>query len=297
MNVASFNGRLRAEFDALPPQLREAARWVIDHPDDVALLSTREQARRAGVTPATMTRLAQRVGLAGYDGVRKLHAEAVRQRPESYRGRAEELLVRRDREGDAALVQDTFASLVQHLQNLSAPTAVERFTAAADIIAAADRVFCLGQRSSFAVAYIFHYVRSLFSANSVLLDGAGGTDIDALRAISAGDVLLAVSVNRYVRHTIDIAKFAQTRGARIVVVTDSEMSPLARLADASILVRTETPSFFHTMAPAFAAAECLAALVAARHGPAALEALEASERQLAAFGTYQLPQIKRQRQQ
>ena len=102
------DGRLKADFENLSPQLKEAARWVIDHPADVALLSMREQARRAGIAPATLTRLAQRLGFSGYDGVRKLYADAVRERAESYRGRAEELLVRRDSEGDAALVQDIF---------------------------------------------------------------------------------------------------------------------------------------------------------------------------------------------
>jgi DNA-binding MurR/RpiR family transcriptional regulator len=290
--LSSFNSRLKAGFDDLPPQLKEAARWVIDHPADVALLSLREQARRAGIAPATLTRLAQRLGLGGYNGVRKLFADAVRERPESYRGRAEELLVRRDSEGDQALVQDIFASLSQHLQNLSLPDAIERFTAAADMIASADRVFCVGQRSSFSVAYIFHYVRSLFGSNSVLVDGSGGSGVDTLRAIGKGDVLLAVSVNRYVRHTIDAAKFAEDRGARVVALTDSEISPLVAFADEAILVRTETPSFFHTMAPAFAAVECLAALVAARRGRETLAALDESERQLATFGTYIVPRAK-----
>ena len=296
MNLPSFNGRLRAEFDALSPQLREAASWVIDHPADVALLSTREQARRAGVTAATMTRLAQRFGLAGYDGMRKLYADAVRRRPESYRGRAEELLVRRDREGDAALVQDIFASLAQHLQDLSSSASVAQFTAAADLIARANHVFCLGLRSSFSVAYMFHYIRSLFGANSVLVDGSGGIGIDALRAIGRDDVLLAISVKPYVSHSIDAAKYARSQRTRIIAVTDSEMSPLARLADTAILVRTETPSFFHTMTPAFAAVECLAALVAARRGPAALAGLEASEKQLAAFNTYLQPRSTGRRQ-
>src|SRR6185312_16329327 len=273
MNLPSFNGRLRAGYDMMSPQLREAARWVIDHPDDVALLSTREQAKRAGVTAATMTRLAQRLGLAGYDGVRKLYADAVRRRPDSYRGRAEELLARRDSEGDAALVQDIFASLTQHLTGLSSPGAVERFTAAANRIARADRVFCLGLRSAFSVVYIFHYVRSLFGSNSVLVDGSGGIGADMLRGIGKNDVLLAVSVRRYVRQTIDAVKYAKDRRARIVAITDSELSPLTALADEAILVRTETPSFFHTMSPAFAAVECLAALVAARRGRETLAAL------------------------
>ena len=233
--LLAFNSRLKAGFETLPSQLQEAARWVIDHPTDVALLSLREQARRAEIAPATLTRLAQRFGLAGYDAVRKLHADAVRQRPESYRGRAEELLAQRDSEGDAALVQDIFAALAQHLRMLSLPDAVDRFTAAADLIAAADRVFCLGQRSSFAVAYIFHYVRSLFGANSLLVDGAGGSGVDVLRSIGAADVLLVISVNRYVRHTLEAAKFAKQRGARVVALTDSEISPLAAFADQTIL--------------------------------------------------------------
>jgi DNA-binding MurR/RpiR family transcriptional regulator len=295
MNLPSFNGRLRAGYERLSPQLREAARWVIDHPDDVALLSTREQAKRAGVTPATLTRLAQRLGLTGYDNVRKLYADAVRRRPDSYRGRAEELVTRRDREGDAALVQDIFASITQHLQNLSGPGSVERFAAAADTIARAERVFCLGLRSAFSVAYIFHYVRSLFGSNSVLVDGAGASGIDVLRSIKRGDVLLAISVRRYVRHTVDAVNYARARGARIVAITDSELSPLSPLADEAIIVQTETPSFFHTMAPAFAAVECLAALIAARHGQAALATLESSEDQLAAFDTYVIPHKGRRR--
>ncbi|MGH7879602.1 MAG: MurR/RpiR family transcriptional regulator, partial [Candidatus Binataceae bacterium] len=60
--LAAFNSQLKADFEQLPPQLKEAARWVIDHPADVALLSMREQARRAGIPPATLTRLAQRLG-------------------------------------------------------------------------------------------------------------------------------------------------------------------------------------------------------------------------------------------
>jgi DNA-binding MurR/RpiR family transcriptional regulator len=295
MSLSGLQDRLRSGFDELSPQLREAARWVIDHPTEVALLSTREQARRAGVTAATMTRLAQRFGLPGYDQVRQLHADAVRERPESYRGRAEELLDRSEREGDAGLVQDMFAALAEHLRALSTPDGAARLSAAANLVSRADHVYCLGLRSSFAVAYMFHYVRSLFGANSVLVDGPGATAIDCLRPIGPKDVLLAVSVNRYVRQTIDAAAYAKARGTRVVAVTDSELSPLARLADASLIVRTETPSFFHTMTPAFAAVECLAALVAARRGRKALDAIEASERQLSEFGTYLMPRRRGRR--
>ena len=138
-------------------------------------------------------------------------------------------------------------------------------------------------------------MRSLFGANSVLVDGSGGSGVDVLRTIgwrrrTAGNLGKALC-----QHTIEAAKFAKARGTRIVAVTDSEISPLASLADETILVRIETPSFFHTMAPAFAAVECLAALIAARRGHKTLAALDESEQQLAAFGTYVLPRAKGRR--
>lgn len=293
MQTASLLSALKADFENLSPQLKEAARWVIGHPDDVALLTAREQARRAGVNPATLTRLAQHFGLPGYDDVRKLHAEDVRRHPRSYRGRAEELLVRRDAEGDAALVQDIFGALAHHLRAMSAPAAIERFTAAATRIAGAERVFCFGARSTFSVAHIFHYLRSLFGDASIMVDGPGGTGIDALRGIGPKDVLLAVTMTPYARETAKAARYAADRGAAVIVITDSELSPLASVADETVVVHTETPSFFDTMAPAFAAMECLAALVAARRGPQALAALAVSEEQLAAFDTYVLPLQKR----
>jgi len=284
---------MTAGFDGLSPQLKEAARWVIDHPADVALLTMREQARRAGIPPATLTRLAQRFKLKGYDEIRRLSAEAVRERPDSYRWRAEELLQRRDSEGDAALIQDIFSSLSRHLQELSRPVVVDRFRAAADIIAKARRVFCLGLRSTFSVAYSFHYARALFGAESVLVDGPGGIATDALRTIGPADVLLAISVKPYTRQTLQAVRYADKRGARVIAVTDSEVSPLAMLARQTLVVGTETPSFFHTMAPAFAAIECLTALVAARRGSETLKSLAASEAQLEAFDTYVMTTKKR----
>jgi DNA-binding MurR/RpiR family transcriptional regulator len=286
MKSATLSARLRSDFDTLSVRFQEAARWVIDNPADVALLTTREQARRAGVSPATMTRLAQHFGLKGYDEIRKLYADTMRRRPDNYRGRAQELLARREAEGDAALVQDIFSSLSQHMQMLSSPDAMARFGAAAEMIASAKRVFCVGQRSGYSVAYIFYYVRSLFGSASILVDGPGATGVDSLRSIGKSDVMVAITVDPYVRGTVETARYAKSRGARIVAITDSDLSPLAAFADRTILVRTETPSFFHTMAPAFAAVECLAALVAARRGDETLAALAEAENQLAVLNTY-----------
>ena len=89
MIPAGVEKRVREGFESLSPGMRKVGRYVLEHPEDVALLSMREQSRRAGVPPATMTRFAQRLGYAGYDEVRGLFANAMRGRVSDFgqRGR------------------------------------------------------------------------------------------------------------------------------------------------------------------------------------------------------------------
>jgi DNA-binding MurR/RpiR family transcriptional regulator len=280
-------GKLLAEhFGTMPPQMKIAARWIADHPADVALLSMREQARRSGVPLPTLSRLAKRLGFDGFEALKSVHAGQIRERHGSFRGSAENLLRGRRKQKDDDFVSDHMALLARHLTDLTATEAMALLKRAAEKLAGAQRIFCLGLRSSFAPAFMFHYIRSLFGADSVLIDGVGGTGVDALRTISSRDVLLAISVDPYARQTLDTIEFAAKLKVKIVALTDSTLSPIARLADVAVIVSTRTPSFFHTMTPAIAAVECIAALVARRRGEQGLTAIAKSDQQLAAFDTY-----------
>jgi len=64
--------------------------------------------------------------------------------------------------------------------------------------------FLSGLRSSFSVAYIFHYVRSLFGSNSVLVDGSGGSGVTCCAPSVTLMCFLAVSVKPYVSHTMKL---------------------------------------------------------------------------------------------
>ncbi|WP_085043769.1 MurR/RpiR family transcriptional regulator [Ensifer aridi] len=277
---------IKDSYERFPRQMRVAARWLVDHPTDVALLSMREQARRARVPPATLTRLAKRLGFDGFDELKEIFADNVREQPESFQGHAKELRAPREIEGDGALICDTVEALHRHLNGFAHSPAIAALSAAADLMVKARQTFCIGRRSSFPVAYLMHYVGSLLGSPTTLIDGIGGASNDALRSVGPEDAVLAVTVNPYTRFTLQAAEFAVTRGAKVVALTDSELSPIARLSEVVIRVRTEMPSFIHTMTPAFVAVECLLKLVAARRGDCALQALAANEGHLAEFDTY-----------
>jgi DNA-binding MurR/RpiR family transcriptional regulator len=262
---------------------------VLDRPRDVALLSMREQARQAGVQPATMTRLAKRLGMDGYDEVRELYAAAVRDGDLGFAGKAGVQVISQKLKGDKALAADMLTSISHQIQKLATPAGLERLVNAARALASARRIYCLGLRSSHSIAWHLHYVLTLVGDRSVHIEGIGATGSDALARATNKDVLLVASVMPYTRLTIELAEYAVARDIAVVAITDSEVAPLAQIAQHVVIVSTESPSFFHAMSPAFAIAEVLGAIIAGRGGDAALASLRHSDGHLAALNTHLKP--------
>jgi DNA-binding MurR/RpiR family transcriptional regulator len=275
-------------FEAMPPQLQIAARFVLDHPQDVALMSMREQAHQAGVSHTTMMRLARWLGLDRYEDMRSLYAKAMRA-PGFSAGGSIGLDRRANGDGGhaiAGVVADTLAAQIASLGEYGTAT---QLIAAAEVLAGCRSLFSLGFRSEHSVAHHFSCTMSQLGKRAVLLDAAGGLGIDLLRGAGPADAVLAVSVAPYCRMTIETARQATRQGVAVVAITDSSVSPLARMANESVLVTSGSQSFFRSMAPALAAAEILAALIAAKSGASTDQNAKDVERELEALDVFWKP--------
>ena len=279
--MTDLQDSLIARFDAMPPQMQIAARHLIDHPQDIALMSMRDLARRAGVSPATMTRLAQFLGAEGYEDLRREQADSIR-RGDGFAARA----MAAPRSAPEALAQQMLDGLAQQIASLNTAENLARIADAARALAGARRIFVLGARSCHAIAWQFHYVMSLLGERTRHLDGPGGTGPDALMRAQAGDALLVVSVSPYARSSLELAGLARAQGLTLVAITDSAVSPLAGLADHLLICPTASPGFFHSLTPALALAEVLCALLVEADRAGALAGLDRSDTQLRSLETY-----------
>ena len=70
--------RLTAELDSFSPQLKKAAGFILDNPNEVGVSSIREISEAADVTPNTLVRLAKSVGFEGYEELRAPFREQMR---------------------------------------------------------------------------------------------------------------------------------------------------------------------------------------------------------------------------
>lgn len=282
---------IRQHYPALSPALQQVARFVLEHPNDVVTASMRAVGTRAGSPPATLVRFAQMLGFDGWIPFKEAFAQDMGLGSDAAYGQRARALV--GRVHDQELVGETFEV---HRHNLQATQARlgDALHQVCALLEAARNVHVAGFRASYPVAFSFVYVYRLLRASVHLLDGQGGTLEMQCRAMEHGDALLVVAFAPYSREALAVAQAAKEAGCRIVALTDSPASPLALLADATLLFSLESPSFFPSITSAVALSEALVELLASRSGKDVVQRIDQAESQLFASGAYL--QAPRQRQ-
>jgi DNA-binding MurR/RpiR family transcriptional regulator len=277
-------------FPALSPTLQDAARFVVDHPNEVVISSMRTLAKRAHAQPATLVRLAQQLGYSGWPELKSVFAEDLGLNTARYGQRAKSL-VARGRHAD--LTGEMFAAQRQNLASTE-PLCTASLGLAAKMLKRAKAVHVAGFRASFPIAYSFVYGYRLFRNAVHLIDGQGGGLQMQMRPIERRDAVVAISFAPYSREAIVVVEEAKAAGALVIALTDSNASPLALSADLPVLFSVASPSFFPSVAAAVAVTEALLELLVADAGPAAVEQIDRAEQNLFESGAYLQPRAKRQ---
>jgi len=274
--------RILERFSSLSPKLQAAARFVVDHPNEVVTVSMRTLAERARSQPATLVRLAQHLGYAGWPELKLAFVEELGLHTERYGQRAKNLAAR-GREAD--LLVEMFSVQQQNLVATEAQCSAS-LREAAKLLKRAKAVHVAGFRASFPIAHAFAYGYRLFRNSVHLLDGlAGGLEMQ-LRPIEQRDAVVAISFAPYSREAMAVVEAAKAAGAGIVALTDSNASPLALAADVAVLFSAASPSFFPSVAAAVAAAEALLELLVADAGEAVSQRIDLAEQALFDSGAY-----------
>ncbi len=267
--------RLLAEFETLPAQLQICARYIIDHSHEVGLQSMRTLASNASVNPNSFVRLARHLGFEGYDAMRERFRDFVRGGVGSSPDRVRWLQTLAKEGGSAAIFAQMAAACLDNTEGMFEQQSVEDLEKAADWMIEAKRVFVLGMGLAYPLAYNFWYVARMGFDHFVLTPRHGSLPSDDLVRIGADDCLLAMTFQPYRRDTLAAVKLAKANGAKIIGVTDSQASSLCREADLGLVSPTHTPQYFQSNSAVNALLETLCALLVARGGDTASDAVEA----------------------
>ena len=118
--------------------------------------------------------------------------------------------------------------------------AIER---AAALIVSARRRYLLGYGKSLSYASMLATDLSAGLSGVHLVGDGSLRALDVLSDIRQGDLLVAVSMARYRRETVDVASAYARRGGDLVLITDADDTPLSPLATTSIVIGSDSASY------------------------------------------------------
>ena len=273
---------LRRRYDQLTDSQKRIAETIVDDPQFVAFATVDKFAGRLNVSPSTIVRFAYRLGLSGYpelqQQVRVLVLDSIN------------TPVSTGDDPTSHLGDSVFAQSLTHDMELLRRTATRLQSAdlerAVAFLFDAERVRIVGGVTAYSAAYYSAVTLERMRNRVVLLDG-GPAFTGALLEMEPGDALLAFCFAPYTKSTLDVINAAKKRGASIIAISDSPISPISRQVDVLLPAAVSGVSTQNSLVAAFAVANALLNCIAAR-APAALERYGETIKLLDEWDTYLL---------
>jgi len=267
-DMAAFLERITAEYDGLSRQLKVIGRHVEAHRDHLGLDGIQTVAEQCGVQPSAVVRFAKHFGFSGFTEMQRLFRQGLSQQIAP--GRAYNLRVRDVIEaGSASLEPAQIAHEFLHgsiagMQELQQALDEAAFGRAVELLAETQAIWIAGSRRSFPVAAYLDYALQHTDKRIGLFSGLGSMQEGQIRSLRAGDVLIAISFMPYAEETVQVAQQAAQRGAKLIAITDSRMSPLAREAEATLIVQDSATFGFRALTATMGLAQSLFVALAYR---------------------------------
>lgn len=275
----SVRDRIFETMGTMSPQVARAAHFVLDHLADVASYSATELADAAGVSKATMSRLAHTLGYASFAEIR--HETRV-----ARRAGTPHIGVERTPD-DAQIVADAVAAETQHLDALAA-NAVSQLSTIADRLATARHVVIVGYRSSYPVALYFRQQLMQLRPDVVLLPHPGQAVTEDLVALGAGDAGVVLSFGRRVPQTAAVVSALAAQRTPCIVIADRSARTLGAQSTTFIEVGLDVPGALTSVAAAVSTIGMIVNMVAVRLGRAAQARADAISDGYLALGEVQV---------
>lgn len=224
------------------------------------LVSITEFARGAGVSTPSVLRLAKKLGFTGFPAFQeKLRAELSAQ--------LQNPIAKHDRwsaEAPDTHILNRFATAA--MDNLSGSLKLMDHRSFDAIVALlADRrrrVHLGGGRITHAIASYLSVHLQMARPEVNLLPSSPALWPQLALDFGKNDVVVIFDIRRYDARMLNFAASAKERGARIVLITDQWISPIARIAVHSLPLRIEAPSSWDSnIVPLFVAEALVSATV------------------------------------
>lgn len=234
---------IQERFSKLSKGQKLIAEYILNNYDKAAFMTAAKLGVAVGVSESTVVRFANELNFSGYPKLQKALQELIKNKLTT----VQRLELSNDFVSDGDALKGVLKADTENIRATLEKINPDTFENVVNSIYKAKTIYVIGLRSSTALAEFLGFYLNIILKN-VRIVSYGISDIfEQVINIKEGDLVIGIGFPRYAAKTIDILDFAKSKGAEVVALTDSLLSPLAAKADYTLIAQSNMASFVDSL--------------------------------------------------
>lgn len=241
---------IRQLADDMSLRQRMVAEFILANPETLGLLSVTEFAQRAGVSSATMIRFCRKLGYEGFKQFSRAVQHALQAEFTAAGRFAQDRERKRRKQGVTQLGSMTkiLEAGIQDMLHAIEHCSGRDISRCIGIMTEATKIYVVGGLISESLVTLFRHQLAKVTNKVYRLDTSPLNAATSISCMDSNTLVFAIAYPRYPKETITLTELARERGCKVVVLTNSEISPLTRYADIVFSVPVSTVSYADILA-------------------------------------------------
>ena len=232
-DINDLNSLLQESYPRLSKKMKLIAFYVIDQPQNLAINTLAVIASEIGVYPSTLVRFAKHFGFSGFAELQDLFKVKISQSPINYRQRITDVKKVTETSmstNSSNIFKEITSRNIVATELLSEQIDVQLIEETVKALCDAREVILCGTNRAQPVANYFYYM-----LNNLGIRCRIANDVNEVENLSNWlddkTVFIAITYNPYNTMTTEAVKEAKNSKAKVILLTDTELNPIAHLAD------------------------------------------------------------------
>ena len=234
---------IQGKFIRLSKGQKLIAEYILKYYDKAAFMTAAKLGISVGVSESTVVRFANELGFSGYPKLQKSLQELIKNKLTT----VQRLELRNDYFSDGDALKGVLKADMENIRATLEKINQNTFEDVVKNIFEAQRIYIIGLRSSTALAEFLGFYLNIILQNVKIVSYGISDVFEQMINVGEGDLVIGIGFPRYAAKTIDALAFSQDRGAKVVALTDSLLSPLASKADYTLIAQSNMASFVDSL--------------------------------------------------
>lgn len=234
---------IQLKFPRLSKGQKLIAEYILKHYDKAAFMTAAKLGQTVSVSESTVVRFANELGFSGYPKLQKALQEMIKTKLTS----VQRIELSSDYMSEENVLKGVLKADMDNIRATLEKINDSTFENVVNSLFGASRIYIVGYRSSQALADFLAFYLGLVLDNVKLISNGVSDVFEQLLRVKENDVVIGIGFPRYSSTTVEALKFAQSKNAKVVAITDSLLSPLASSADYTLIAQSNMASFVDSL--------------------------------------------------